>query len=82
MSKIYFFLLVTYFVINLTLAQENRVRIKDIKPTDEHYPLKWAQIDAKPVIDNERLFKKYKECFLMEKPVGCPRDVTDMRSKD
>ena len=47
----------------------------------EYYPEKWAELDYKPIVDNERLFKKYKECILETKPTSCPRDVTDIRSK-
>ncbi|MGJ2371677.1 hypothetical protein ACR8ET_22490, partial [Salmonella enterica subsp. enterica serovar Paratyphi A] len=58
-------------VISAAPAQED-------EPKD-HYPIAWTQVDFKPIVDNDRLFKKYKECFIAEKPQGCPRDVTEFR---
>lgn len=50
-------------------------------PSIDYYPLRWAQIDSRPIIDNERLFKKYKECIIADKPKGCPRDISEMKRK-
>lgn len=47
----------------------------------EHYPESWTKISFKPLIDNERLYKKYKECLLDEHPTGCPRDVLEFKSE-
>ena len=47
----------------------------------DHYPIAWMKVDVKPIIDNDRLFKKYKDCLLSAKPVGCPRDVTEFKSE-
>lgn len=51
-------------------------------PTEsDFYPLKWAEIDAKSIIDNSRLFKKYKDCFMADNVKGCPREVIEAKSK-
>lgn len=56
-------------------------RAADEEESKDHYPLAWTQIDFKPIVDNDRLFKKYKDCLITEKPVGCPRDVSEFKSK-
>ncbi|KAJ8670418.1 hypothetical protein QAD02_001677 [Eretmocerus hayati] len=45
----------------------------------EYYPLKWTKIDFKQVIDNERLFKKYKSCLMTDNAKGCPRDIMEVK---
>lgn len=55
--------------------------IEDLEDLEvkEFYPEAWARINFKPMIDNERLYKKYKECYLSDHPTGCPRDVLQFR---
>ncbi|KAJ8670419.1 hypothetical protein QAD02_001678 [Eretmocerus hayati] len=45
----------------------------------EYYPLSWTKIDFRPIVDNSRLFKKYKECYINPKPTGCPGDIVRAR---
>ncbi|XP_058799834.1 putative odorant-binding protein A10 [Phymastichus coffea] len=47
--------------------------------TKEYYPISWTKVNYKPVIDNERLFRKYKQCLLVDKTTGCPRDVLQLK---
>ncbi|XP_014212415.1 putative odorant-binding protein A10 [Copidosoma floridanum] len=44
-----------------------------------HYPRSWLNVDIKPIVNNERLFRKYKECLLADKTNGCPRDVVEFK---
>lgn len=48
-------------------------------PNIDYYSLAYVNLDIKPIVDNRRLFKKYKYCILAEKPKGCPRNVLAMR---
>ena len=61
-------------------ADENVTAASNSELTSGFYPLVWVRIDFRPLIDNERLFRKYKECFFAEHPVGCPRDVQKYKS--
>ena len=47
----------------------------------ETYPESWFQIDPKSIIDNERLFMKYKKCWTEESSAGCPRSAMEIKSK-
>ena len=67
----YLIILTSFFV--FVSAETNKTNM-------EYYPEKWASIDAKPIVNNDRLFKKYKACLIEKLPVGCPRDIRQMRS--
>nr|QGW50250.1 chemosensory protein 3 [Chouioia cunea] len=69
-------------------ADEDNVPLK--KPIDmaelfdknamkDHYPIAWTEVNTKTIIDNDRLFKKYKECLTNEHPVSCPRMVMEFK---
>ncbi|XP_008208395.1 putative odorant-binding protein A10 [Nasonia vitripennis] len=75
MSKygVYLTVLAVLLMVGVTQAQEKKEEIGD------HYPKAWLEIDFKPIVDNDRLFKKYKECLLADKLSGCPRDVTQFK---
>lgn len=47
----------------------------------EHYPIRWVQIDVKPIVDNDRLFKKYTSCMIEDKAKGCPKEALQIKSK-
>lgn len=47
----------------------------------EYYPEAWTKINFKPIIDNERLYKKYKQCLLSDHPTACPRDILELKSE-
>lgn len=47
----------------------------------EHYPIRWVEIDIKPIVDNDRLFKKYTECIISDKMKGCPKEALQVKSK-
>lgn len=78
MSKygVYLAVLAALLMVGVIRAQE-----KKEEETGEHYPAAWLEVDFKPIVDNDRLFKKYKECLISDKPTGCPRDVTQFKSK-
>ncbi|XP_051165870.1 uncharacterized protein LOC127284468 [Leptopilina boulardi] len=46
----------------------------------EHYPIRWVEIDIKPIVDNDRLFKKYTECIISDKMKGCPKEATQIKT--
>ncbi|XP_058799833.1 uncharacterized protein LOC131669156 [Phymastichus coffea] len=45
----------------------------------DHYPIAWTEVNTKAIIDNDRLFKKYKECLTTEHPISCPRMVMEFK---
>ncbi|XP_058799832.1 uncharacterized protein LOC131669155 [Phymastichus coffea] len=58
------------------------LRISDLfdkSKMKHHYPVAWTEFDYKPIIDNDRLFKKYKDCIIAEHFYGCPRIVTEFK---
>ena len=71
--RVRFYFVVSFLVIGVAYAADEK------KEEEKYYPLSWAQIDFKPIVDNERLFKKYKTCLLTDSPAGCPRDVVHLR---
>ncbi|XP_058799789.1 ejaculatory bulb-specific protein 3-like [Phymastichus coffea] len=44
----------------------------------DHYPLAWAEIPFKNILANDRLFGKFKVCFLTEQTKGCPKVIMDI----
>ena len=43
------------------------------------YPDTWMHIDIKPIIDNDRLFKKYAQCIYEDRTKGCPKEALDLK---
>ena len=47
----------------------------------EYYSDAFLHVDVKAIIDNKRLFNKYKECILEDHPKGCPKQSQEVKSK-
>nr|ARN17836.1 chemosensory protein 5 [Cephus cinctus] len=45
----------------------------------EYYSSKFDNINIKEIIDNTRLFAKYKECVLQEKATRCPQEALELK---
>ncbi|XP_023289446.1 uncharacterized protein LOC105695896 [Orussus abietinus] len=45
------------------------------------YTSKWDSIDTKSIIDNQRLFSKYKACILGDTTTGCPQEALYLKSE-
>ncbi|XP_033227253.1 ejaculatory bulb-specific protein 3-like [Belonocnema kinseyi] len=56
------------------------VGILSVVGADEDvYPDTWIHIDVKPIIDNDRLFKKYTECIIADENKGCPKEALQLK---
>lgn len=77
-------LLLAGVVVAQDFSEESAETTTELPPqeavTGDHYPVSWTKINYKPLMDNERLFRKYKQCLLADKPTGCPRDVLQLKS--
>nr|QHN69076.1 chemosensory protein 4 [Sirex noctilio] len=45
----------------------------------DYYTGRWNDINTKDIIDNARLFKKYKECVISNSAVGCPKEALELK---
>ncbi|XP_066603688.1 ejaculatory bulb-specific protein 3-like [Prorops nasuta] len=64
---------IVILLIGLTVG----VFAEDDKP--EYYTGKWNDLNTHDIIDNSRLFKKYKQCILADSNVGCPQEVIELK---
>ncbi|XP_046465233.1 ejaculatory bulb-specific protein 3-like [Neodiprion pinetum] len=50
-----------------------------VAAAEEYYTDKWDKMNTHGVIDNDRLFEKYKKCILNKEETACPQDALELR---
>nr|ABE68832.1 putative chemosensory protein 1 [Sclerodermus guani] len=63
-------IIVVFTVFAIVFAQES---------TPEYYTGKWNDLNTHDIVDNARLFKKYKQCIMAETNTGCPQEVIELK---
>nr|QGW50252.1 chemosensory protein 5 [Chouioia cunea] len=78
----------TMFLAGVVVAQDTSEESTEITTelpfqknnrTNEFYPISWTKYNYKFIVDNERLFRKYKQCLLVDKTTGCAHDVLQLK---